>query len=81
MNSFLQTMKVDSNYTFTENGAITHKTTTSAIYDMFAEGGAYRNRSVEDKITLFSKALKENTELAMKCLFYLRDIRGGKLVA
>ena len=78
MNSFLQTMKVDSNYTFTENGAITHKTTTSAVYDMFAEGGAYRNRSVEDKITLFSKALKENEELAMKCLFYLRDIRGGQ---
>ena len=78
MNSFLQTMKVDTNYTSTENGAITHKTTTSAVYDMFAEGGAYRNRSVEDKITLFSKALNENEELAMKCLFYLRDIRGGQ---
>ena len=77
MNS-LQTMKVDTNYTLTENGAITHKTTTSAVYDMFAEGGAYRNRTQEDKITLFSQAFKEDYKLALKCLFYLRDIRGGQ---
>lgn len=78
MNSFLQTMKSNANYTLTENGAITHKTTGSKVYDMFAEGGAYRNRTKEDKITLFSQAFKEDYKLALKCLFYLRDVRGGQ---
>ena len=78
MNSFLQTMKSNTNYTLTENGAITHKTTGSKVYDMFAEGGAYRNRTKEDKITLFSQAFKEDYQLALKCLFYLRDVRGGQ---
>lgn len=78
MNSFLQTMKTNTNYTLTENGAITHKTTGSKVYDMFAEGGAYRNRTKEDKITLFSQAFKEDYKLALKCLFYLRDVRGGQ---
>ena len=44
---------------------------------MFAMGGAYRNRSDEDCILLFKKALEENEVYALKCLFYIRDIRGG----
>ena len=76
-NTFLDSMKRDMNYTETENGGITHKSTLDAVYDMFALGGAYRSRSDEDCILLFKKALEENEELALKCLFYLRDIRGG----
>ena len=75
MNSFLNELKDNTNYTLTENGAVTHKTTDSKVYDMFAEGGAYRNRTKEDKITLFSQAFKEDYKLALKCLFYLRDIK------
>ena len=81
MNTFLNQMIKNDNIDYTENGGITRKTTESKVLDMFAVGGAYRNRSDEDIILLFENAFDENRELAMKCLFYLRDIRGGKLFA
>ena len=77
MNKLLEGLKNASNYTYTENGAITHKTTNSALLDMFAMGGAYRKRPEEDCLLLFKEAYTENPEYALKCLFYLRDIRGN----
>ena len=77
-NSFLDSLKRETNYTKTENGGVAHKSTLNAVYDMFALGGAYRNRTDEDCILLFKNALEENEELALKCLFYLRDVRGGQ---
>lgn len=77
-NEFLRNLKEQTNYTYTENGAIAHKTTMSNVYDMFAFAGAYRSRSEEDCILLFKKAYEENPRLALKCLFYMRDIRGGQ---
>ena len=77
MNSFLNSLKRENNFSLTENGGSTHKSTLNAIYDMFALGGAYRNRTAADCILLFKKALKEDETLALKCLFYLRDILGG----
>ena len=81
MNTFLNQMKKDNNITNTENGGVTRKRTGSAVLDMFAVGGAYRERSDKDVILLFKNAFEEDRLLAMKCLFYLRDIRGGKLFA
>ena len=78
MNTFLNGLIDDNNFIETENGAIAHKTTKSDVFDMFAFGGAYRNRTDEDCILLFKNALIEDKELALKCLFYLRDIRGGQ---
>ena len=78
MNTLLNAMKNNSNYTYTENGAITHKTTNSALLDMFGMGGSMRNRSENDIIFMFKKAYEENPEYALKCLFYLRDVRGGQ---
>lgn len=78
MNTFLNGLKDVNNFIETENGAIAHKTTKSDVFDMFAFGGAYRERKDGDCILLFKNALAENEELALKCLFYLRDIRGGQ---
>lgn len=78
MNTFMNQMMKDANITYTENGGVTRKTTESKVLDMFAVGGAYRNRSDVDVILLFKNAFEEDPLLAMKCLFYLRDIRGGQ---
>jgi hypothetical protein len=78
MNSLLNSLKQEDNKKLTENGAAAYKSTLNNVYDLFAFGGAYRQRSDADKILLFKKALEENESLAMKCLFYLRDIRGGQ---
>ena len=78
MNSFLYGLKETDNYKRTENGALAYKSTLSAVYDMFALCGAYRNRSDEDCILMFKNALEEDKTLALKCLFYLGDCRGGQ---
>lgn len=67
-----------ANYTLTENGAVTHTSTRSDLLDMFAMGAAMRKRTDEDVILMFRKAFKENPSYALKCLFYIRDIRGGQ---
>ena len=78
MNMFMDGLQNAANYTYTENGAITHKTTKSDLLDMFALGGSYRKRSDDDVKFLVRKAFKENPVYALKCLFYLRDVRGGQ---
>ena len=78
MNMLLNSMKSASNYTYTENGGLTHKTTNSALLDMFAQGAAMRKRSDADIILMFKKAYQENPVYALKCLFYIRDVRGGQ---
>lgn len=78
MNAFLNGMKNDTNFGETENGAVKHLTTRSDVLDMFALCGAYRNRSEEDCINMFKNALAEDETLALKCLFYLADCRGGQ---
>lgn len=78
MNTLLNGMKNATNYTYTENGALTHKSTMSGLLDLFGMGAAYRTRSDVDCIILFSKAYDEDPVYALKCLFYLRDVRGGQ---
>ena len=78
MNRLLNGLKENSNIGTTENGAVTRVTTNSALYDMFAQGAAMRKRCSDDIQLMFKKAYEENPTYALKCLFYLRDIRGGQ---
>ena len=77
-NKFLNGMQSASNFTRTENGALTHKSTLDGLMDLFAMGAAYRTRSDEDVIVLFKNAFESDPVYALKCLFYIRDIRGGQ---
>ena len=78
MNTFMNSLQNTYNYKRTENQALAHKSTGSAVYDMFAMGAAYRSRSDVDCILLFKNAFEEDETLALKCLFYIRDCRGGQ---
>ena len=78
MNEFLNALTNETNFTTTMNGGLAHKSTRSALLDMFAESAAYRNRSESDCIVLFKNAYIENPEYALKCLFYTRAVREGQ---
>lgn len=78
MNTFMNGLQNATNYKLTENGELAHSSTLSGIMDLFALGGAYRKRSDDDCILLFKNAFKEDRLLALKTLFYLRDVRGGQ---
>lgn len=77
MNTFMNGLKKETNYTHTTNGALVHKSTLNKVFDMFACAGAMRQADDWDCINLFKEAYEESTELALKCLFWIRDIRGG----
>ena len=77
-NKFLNGLTDSANFAYTENGAVTHKTTKSDLLDMFAMGAAMRKRNDSDVILMFRKAYTENPVYALKCLFYIRDVRGGQ---
>ena len=66
------------NYTTTENGAVALKSTKSGLLDAFGKLGAMRTNEETEIIKTFNLAFAEDKELAMKLLFYIRDIRGGQ---
>ena len=74
----LNAMKEDNNFGYTENCAVKHNTSLDKVLDMFALGGAYRKRTDKEVEELFGDAYRQDKELALKCLFYLRDCRGGQ---
>jgi len=78
MVELLEGLKKESNSAFTKNGGKTFKTTLNANLDLFSMGGSLRTQEIDHIISLFSKAFHEDKGVAMKCLFYLRDIREGQ---
>ncbi|MDO4488893.1 MAG: DUF2828 family protein [Eubacteriales bacterium] len=73
----LEYIKQEANMTLTENGAVTNASTGSECLDLFATIGAIRRQSDNEIIKRFVRAYTENPDIAMKLLFFARDIRGG----
>lgn len=76
-NAFIEALEKGQNTTFTENGAVTNRSSLDAVLDYFALAGAMRSRP-QDAAKLFIKAYAQDPVLATKTLFYLRDVRGGQ---
>ena len=70
-------LKKEANRTLTENGAVTCFSSGSFCLDLFATAGALRNASDEEIVSRFIRAFAEDKDLAMKILFFARDIRVG----
>jgi len=63
--------------TYTENAMPTHSTSLDACVDMFAGIGSARNWSPSQIETTFVKAWNQNPLVALRILFWARDVRGG----
>ncbi len=68
--SFTSTL---TNQTQTDNGSLAHKSTNSAVLDLFSQGV-----SSQDKLPLIIKAWEEDPILTLKAALYLRDVRNGQ---
>ena len=73
----LEFINQEANITTTENGAATYASTNSYCLDLFATIGALRNSYEDEIVSRFIRAYAENADLAMKILFFARDIRDG----
>ena len=74
--SFINITKEQLNKAFTENGDIAYATSFSACLDYFALAGAMRF-NYDKALSSFIKAFYEDKLIAIKILFYLRDIKEG----
>lgn len=78
MSKFMNGLTAANSFGYTENGAVKRTTSGAALYDMFALGAAYRSRSEADCVLLFKNAYEEDPAYALKCLFYIGDVREGQ---
>lgn len=67
-----------NNVTFTENGAISNRSTMDANLDWFFHGPAMRKAPNSRIVEMFAKAFEQDAQTALRTLFYIRDIRGGQ---
>lgn len=73
----LKHLKNEANIAYTENGAVTNASTMSDCLDLFATIGAIRFAEDGEIIKRFARAYTEDADVAMKILFFGRDVRGG----
>ena len=73
----LNYLKNEANRVYTENGAVSNASTMSDCLDLFATAGALRNASDDEILERFIRAFAEDRDIALKTLFFARDIRGG----
>lgn len=83
MNDFLKAVNntlnndIKCNKSVTENGAIGYRTSGKNLLDLNFMVSSLRSATDEKIIESFKKAFFDDKELALKWLFYARDIRGG----
>lgn len=77
MNAVRQTLNNEMNVSVTENGAVGYRTTGKNLLDLNFAVASLRKMSDEEVAKRFMKAFCEDQILAMKWLFYARDVRGG----
>lgn len=75
--AFIKNLYKETSKGTTENGAITFVRSGTALLDFYAQAGAMRGNPTQ-ALELFKKAFSEDNLIAVKILFYLRDIRGGQ---
>lgn len=73
----LKFLKEEAAMTHTENGAVTYESTQSCCLDLFSTIGAMRQANHVEILQRFVRAYAEDPDLAMKILFFARDVRGG----
>lgn len=77
MTDFVKAIEKETNWKETENGQTALKSTLDACLDLFATIGALRTRGENEIVNKFAKAYGENPLVAVKTLFYARDIEQG----
>tara|TARA_R110002051_G_scaffold321906_2_gene410920 strand:- start:3042 stop:4487 length:1446 start_codon:yes stop_codon:yes gene_type:complete len=63
--------------TVTENGMATNSSSLNHCVDLFFQIGAMRGMDTKRLVSKFSKAYNEDSLVAMRILFWSRDVRGG----
>lgn len=77
MNAMQNEMLENFNQSVTENGAVGYRTTGKSLLDINFAVASLRSASESEVIERFKRAFFEDKILAMKWLFFARDIRGG----
>ena len=69
--------ELDNQTQLTENGAVGYRTTGKALLDLNFAVASLRNASEDEILKKFTKAYLEDKVMAIKWLFYARDVREG----
>ena len=77
MNAMKNEMMENFNESVTENGAVGYRTTGKSLLDINFAVASLRSASENEIIERFKRAFFEDKILAMKWLFFARDVRGG----
>jgi hypothetical protein len=77
MSAIKSTLNNEYNVSLTENGAVGYRTTGKELLDLNFAVASLRKMSDAEVANRFRKAFCEDNVLAMKWLFYARDVREG----
>ena len=77
MDAVKNTLNEDFNYSMTENGALGYRTSGKELVDLNFAVASMRGISEKQIYDKFTKAYFEDKKMALRWLFFARDVRGG----